>query len=234
MGTLFEALGTQINPGSTPWLAVFFVVGQAGGLSRGGMYSYTVDLALVDLTQGAADLAADLTYGVPFEEGDSWGLIGGVSAGYKVQVALPDTRPATFFSSIFQMDAVEALEGSTVAPNLSPVRNPRIGGQDLFKPVAGVGMDSTLTWDKPQIGSPTSYLVEVYRLESKNGRTTYTSTATLTTPERALTLPPGVLTTGESYAFRIRARLEAASPETPTRPTLPQTIADLITNVVTP
>ena len=96
----------------------------------------------------------------------------GASSGFtqSVSVGRREAAPAT----------------SALAPTLSPVRNLRIrlaSGFELSATVAltGVGTTPLLLWDAPATGTPTSYVVEVFRLGVNGTGSTSAQVATFLT-----------------------------------------------------
>lgn len=100
------------------------------------------------------------------------------------------------------------------APAVTPVRAPQLtpaGGApaSLFADLTGVGATPTLSWTAPATGAPTSYAVELFRLDAAGGATVRTPVATWLTAATSVALPPGLLAAGSTYYARITARAVA-------------------------
>jgi hypothetical protein len=94
------------------------------------------------------------------------------------------------------------LPDGVVRPQLGHVRNPRINGADALVPRSGVGLTPTLSWDPPDLGTPTYYAAMLLS-EGKSWL--------LYTQGTSVTVPPGVLTAGTQYAFSLRSYWRPAS-----------------------
>ena len=62
-----------------------------------------------------------------------------------------------------------------------------------FADQAGVGETPVLSWTPPSVGTPTGYLVEVFRLEAAGAGTTRTPVLRYATAHVTVILPPGLL-----------------------------------------
>jgi hypothetical protein len=100
---------------------------------------------------------------------------------------------------------VSALQqaGSPMAPQVSPVLSPKINGVSFFQNQAGVSLSSlpVISWAAPAFGTVSYYEVEVLALS----RFSISTAAVMLTTETQVTVPPGVLSNGNSYAFVITA-----------------------------
>jgi hypothetical protein len=127
----------------------------------------------------------------------------GASSGFtqSVSVGRREAAPAT----------------SALVPTLSPVRNLRVRLGDGSEPAAsvsltGIGTTPLLLWDPPITGSPTSYVVEVFRLGVNGTASTSTKVATFLTGATQAAVPTGVLTAGSAHYVRVTARAIASDP----------------------
>jgi hypothetical protein len=129
-----------------------------------------------------------------------------------------------------------SLPTATVQPLLSPVRNPKINGADLFTAATINGTAATLTWDPPAIGTPFGYNVAIMSTTTlPNGTVQYLSSTTLGTAKTSMTIPPDLLRSGQTYLFVITSRVDGrANMETsPHRSSLPVANADVISAPIT-
>ncbi len=151
----------------------------------------------------------------------------GASAGFtqSVSVGRREAAPAT----------------SALAPTLSPVRNLRIrlaSGSELSATVALTGFGTTplLLWDVPATGTPTSYVVEVFRLGVNGTLSTSTQVATFLTGSTQVAVPTGVLTAGSPHYARVTARAIASDPwaAAPFRRVVLGAWAETLSGILTP
>ncbi|HTT71008.1 MAG TPA: hypothetical protein VMG32_07260 [Anaeromyxobacteraceae bacterium] len=106
---------------------------------------------------------------------------------------------------------------TSLAPTLTPVESPTLtpaGGTaaSLFSALTGVGLTPTLAWSAPSTGSPSSYAVDLFALAAVGGATVATPVLTYLTSSTSVTLPPGVLASGNTYFARITARTIPGDP----------------------
>ena len=130
-----------------------------------------------------------------------------------------------------------SLPTATVKPLISPVRNPKINGADLFTASTINSTTVTLSWDPPTIGTPYGYSVAILSQTTLPGGLPieYLSSTTLGTAKTSMTLPPNLLTSGKTYFFTITALADGrANMETsPHRSSLPTASANLISAPIT-
>jgi hypothetical protein len=128
-----------------------------------------------------------------------------------------------------------AVDG-TIAPMIAPVRNPKIGGLDLMTPHTGVGLTPTITWDAPEMGRPTCYLVRVREVMTYGIDTDLREVATFRTTEASLVLPPTLLSSGASYILGIQAQAfpDYEGTSTPFQNGLPAAFAAIASAQFTP
>jgi hypothetical protein len=94
---------------------------------------------------------------------------------------------------------------TALAPTLTPVQSPTINGTTAFSTLTGVTTTPVLAWTAPLAGAPSSYQVEVYRLDAVAGASVGTLVATWQTGATSIAFPPGVLVAGTTYFARITA-----------------------------
>lgn len=102
----------------------------------------------------------------------------------------PDGDSTT--GSVFYYDTVAATAAGPITPRLFPISAPTIDGQDATAPLSGVSLTPTIAWN-PAAGA-TGYQVFI------NGGGTFYTTDT------QITIPPGILESGETYPLTIQAR----------------------------
>jgi len=107
----------------------------------------------------------------------------------------------------FEVGSNTALPTSTspIKPLVGVVINPTINGQNFFTDQSGVGLTPTLKWSPPSVGKATFYEVDIFQLSNVGGNTVETGFTTFRTQSGALTIPQGLLSAGQGYAFVIRS-----------------------------
>lgn len=158
----------------------------------------SISLASAFATETAPTPTVDLPNPFP----TSWGK--GVFAYYVVNQQRAPTdggTPTVFNGGVTMTDAPEALAGS-VTPRLTPVRGAQIEGRNFIEDQSGITTTPTLQWMAPTTGTVSSYRVSISRLNTSG------SAAELWrvyTPNIGLTVPPGILVTGQAYVFELEA-----------------------------
>ncbi|WP_242393652.1 hypothetical protein [Anaeromyxobacter oryzisoli] len=117
------------------------------------------------------------------------------------------TTPFTAVASAGRREPMSALPAGTVAPTLSPVQSPLVGGVALssLSTPAAVGSAPVVSWTAPSTGAPTHYTVEVFQLSASGSASVATLVAVVTTGATQVQLPPGLLAAGSTYYARITA-----------------------------
>jgi len=129
-----------------------------------------------------------------------------------------------------------ALPTATVKPLLSSVQNPKINGADLFTAATVNPTAVTLSWDAPAIGTPYGYNVSVLSPTTlPGGGITYQSSTTLSTAKTSMTIPPGVLASGQTYLFIVRSLADGKTnvETSPLRSALPTAGAEIVSAPIT-
>lgn len=119
-----------------------------------------------------------------------------------------------------------------VRPLISAVQNPKINGVNLFNAGTISAAAVTLSWDPPAIGTPFGYSVAVMSPTILADGTTvqYVTSTTLSTAKTAMTVPPDLLRSGQTYLFVITSLVDGkANMETsPHRSSLPTASAQMV------
>lgn len=82
---------------------------------------------------------------------------------------------------------------------------------DLATPRSGVGLSPRITWDAPEVGTPTDYIVRILSVTADALATKLESIATFVTTTPALQVPDPVLSAGGAYVLEISASTTAGS-----------------------
>ncbi len=232
---------TLVNPaavschdsGSLADLAIS-IGGQPGDGSL-GLVGGGADYLLVTIPVDS--FSADLTgipYPLPTTPGETWTPYYSVELGICVPVG-PNEQLVPF-AALATIGPVDQLP-TTIGPGIGVVRKPLIApagtniaaGLDMFQPQDYVGTVPTIAWLPPDIGTPTTYAVQIFDVTSDK----VTSIATIFTHLEAVTVPPGLLEHGGHYAIAIAAS-DAPFPGTPIAPDQTHSASAVVSAPLTP
>lgn len=193
------AIHPRVEP--TPGRAPSLIVSAVPSGQTHGFFSSIPDLLWADLQEGSPE--EPLRYGNPFPA--SWRPVVGVYYPVSVTYSLDGARPTRQSASFSSTDLLHKVVGRPFAPLLSPARDVRIDGAPagLDRPLGS--LTPTLTWAPPAVGVPSGYEVWVRELFVLGTRTVAGLPVQLRTTQTQVTLPPGVLASGRSYFFSVRA-----------------------------
>ncbi|MGA8892725.1 MAG: fibronectin type III domain-containing protein [Anaeromyxobacteraceae bacterium] len=246
----FETYRTLMNvptgTGTTHALSIGASVGPLTGFSPvprnlfPTLFTMSAPLGTTNRTVGAA-----LTYvHVLAQNGTivaAWNEWRGVEFGGTVAyTAVGASTSVSERASMGRRDPLTALQ--PMAPTLSPVRNLTVtptGGTTAvaaYTAVTGTGLQPTLKWDSPTLGTPTSYLVEVYRLGLSGTASTRTRVAAIYTGSTTVPFPPGILTAGARHYVKVTARAIPSDPwaVSPLRQIVAGAWAQTLSGTITP
>jgi hypothetical protein len=119
------------------------------------------------------------------------------------------TAPVRLDVTLGQREPMSPAPTVPIVPLLGPIQLPQVNGAAATAPLTGVGPTPTLAWTAPATGTPTSYSVELYRLDASGPASTAIRVVTLVTTGTSLRLPPGVLASGSTYLAMVTARAVA-------------------------
>ena len=220
----FEALRPAMGlPATGTGPSHSLVIGASvGTLSGGGPVSVGPSPSLFSLsvpvgatTSANLNLGTGLIYARVLDT-TRWNEWRQVSFAGSLSYVAPGT--STGFTQSVSVGRREAAPAtSALTPTLSPVRNLRVrlaSGSEFSAatPLTGIGTTPILLWDVPATGTPTSYVVEVFRLGVNGTVSTSTQVATFLTGSTQVSVPTGVLTAGEPHYLRVTARAIASDP----------------------
>jgi hypothetical protein len=247
IGLLFPAVDTTLTP-----LSGFMVPGPPScrsGLSYVTTYTGSVILSPCGSTSCQAPLLSSDTdfgtiqYGDPFPA--NWqrvfnfcqqALLPLPSMTTVQDLGLGNTETTTYSYNLFNNQST-ALPSAPVTPMLSPVLNPTINGASLFTPATLDTRTLTLSWTKPATGAPYGYRVQIVSMpaSSINGIVTALATRTFYTAQTSITIPPEMITSGQSYLIDITALMDgkANMESSPRRSALPTAAANVVSAPIT-
>jgi hypothetical protein len=102
-----------------------------------------------------------------------------------------------------------ALTADPIVPVLGPPQSPRVNGKDAFSTQTGVGLQPTISWSPPALGTPSSYVVEIvppaiFSCTNMSGQTV--GVYAVIHSGTSFKVPPGLLRPELAYRARITAR----------------------------
>lgn len=124
---------------------------------------------------------------------------------------------------------------SPIAPLIGPVANPQINGSSLFNDQVVSGVSPTLSWQPPTLGTAYIYYIQVQQFSVTNGSPSVQLKAQLYSTNTSMALPPGLLSSGNSYCFVIEAlsRTNLDGGVAPYMETFPEGESDVVSGVIT-
>ena len=232
--SLFDGMRAAVHPDASEGDHAFVLQTLPLAASKGA-YGEGASLIAYGPTTGNADVSlGNVSYGNPFPA--NWDVFGSVWAAFGVDYTVGSAAPYTEVATVF-VDALAAtFAAGSIEPGVSPVRAPKLNAQDAFGTLTGVGTQPTLTWDAPERGTPTSYVIAVSELSDVDGATNSESIGTLTTTQRSVIVPPSWLVAGHTYYASITAYVTPGvdATRTPNRTSIPQSGATALTGKFTP
>jgi hypothetical protein len=208
----FDAISKDINPNVSPNDGQQFLFRSMPG---GAQYGTSVLAPLVfgfDAFQvpGTTDIDLPFTITNPFPA--SW-LFNQVVMNYSVPVAVPGIKGATVDYSVSLVTITNEIASAEhpLRPLVSPPRAPTINGLDLFTDHDGVGVTPTIAWQKPSLGQPTAYIINIERWELQSTYGNLLPVMSLIVPGdvTSIRVPARVLESGEHYLLQIDAMYQA-------------------------
>lgn len=209
------------------------------GSLANGVATATPDLVGYSLGNGLPFLTNNenlgtVFYGNPFPP--TWPLF----TGYIWSVDVPYTAPgASTSTDVFggPFGFGTALPTSTQPLELliGGPTNPTVNGHKFASNLTSVGLTPALAWSAPSTGTASYYQLFVWRLV-KNGTSSEAHLhATVQTSATSLTIPPGLLTTGEAYVFDLWAyTVQGYNVLQPLKVRLPYGAADVMSGMMQP
>ena len=236
-GSAFAQMESGANPSAVPDSSYLYFDVHPGGAGYGWIGN-TPDLIAFDGTDGPirtdVDMG-DIGYGNPYPE--SWEKFIDYIHYVRMDYTASGAQNSMTQYAYFEVQTTDLPTVSNpVTPAIGPVVSPKINNASFFNNTSGVGAMPSLSWNVPALGNATGYEVEVFRLYA-DGTDSFTELAgDLFTKTTSVQVPPGVMTSGKSYYFRISAVYEpGADYETaPFRHGFPRAVAQSLSGIVTP
>ena len=187
-----------------------------------------------------AGIATDVDYGaIQYGEflDSSWRAFLFASYFYDVDVPMPagGVSSAPSVTGIISSRIALSPDSTAMTPAVGPPTEPRIEDRDAFVGQSGVGLQPTISWSPPTLGSATSYQISITRMSEPAEGEVHQLTVTLYSGTR-FRIPPGLLKTGALYSTVITARSAPwdAGDHAPFRTGVPLHTADCVLGMFVP
>jgi len=115
------------------------------------------------------------------------------------------TSSAPIITGTFGLTTNLPSASNPIAPLVGVVQTPSVNGKNFFGNLRSVGASPQLRWSAPAVGTATYYLIAVYQLSNVSGSTQVLGVASLSTQQPSLRIPPGLLSSGQTYVFAVTA-----------------------------
>jgi len=224
----FESAQATANPSATLIGTSVNLVAQPE--SSRGWLGIAPDLIQFDATT-STDLVTTFSYGNPFPS--SYGLIlEGLSRFRRTY----SVGTASGFVSADVSVRVAPSASTTLEPIISPPQDFKIADADALADRSGVGLQPSVSWSAPALGTVTGYMLTILRVYDDGGTLGRTAAGFLMTTGTSAVVPPGILTTGNSYVFRLSAffGMSQDADRQPLVSGLPEANAEVLSGLVTP
>ncbi len=234
-GSAFSQYQTAVSPQAVND-ATYVLLGALPGGSANGLIGYPAYLVTYVNANGPLvnDVDGDISYGNPFPT--SWAPVLQYAQQFAVQYTAPGaSNSITAYPVVFVTTTNLPTIASPLQPLVAPVVLPRINGRDFFQNQTAVGTTPTVSWQSPQ-PAPTGYEITLYRLYASGSDSQIELLAYLWTDSTTATLPPGLMSSGNTYLFRIRSLYGPGMDikTAPYRQTFPWAYADVFSAMMNP
>ena len=203
----FAGASRDIHPTLVgPVAAENFVLRAMPGGTAYGTSPFAPGVLAVDPSffSGTSDLDQPIPIRNPFPA--SW-LFNDFAMEFPVTLPVPGVAGASIQAgATIEVNTNELpTAGHPIVPLVTPPRQPRLAGLDLFADHDRVGFAPTLSWAPPAQGTPTAYLVTIHRWEVQVGQSDLAPVATLIVPGdvTSIRLPARLLEPGERYVLEL-------------------------------
>lgn len=198
-----------------------------------GVYSSTANLAGTQLAkpQGPATMALPMTWSSPY--GASWPEVVLGHHGTRIVWPQGDGTNLVALGGQSDMRRVDASGTTQILARISPPTSLLINGTDGTQDHT-ISPTPALSWQPPSLGTAGHYTVWVNRLWHDGTTARRTTVARVFTKGNEITLPDGVLQSGQKYVFAIRAvDADVEISDTLFRATFPSAFAEALTGLLT-
>jgi hypothetical protein len=146
---------------------------------------------------------------------------------------VPAERAGAFFNSNVP---VPVRAGGTITPVIGPPKSPRINGASAFTAQTGVGLQPTISWSAPALGTATSYIIDVQATTPCGLSGQIAGFSAVIHNGTSFKVPSGILKSGFAYRATITARQAAwdTVDAGPFRKGSPRHVAQCVTTTFVP
>jgi hypothetical protein len=233
--TKFDAMKASIHPEATLFANEGAVKASPGGLDR-VMVGLEPDLMFLVPSDDTKDVdAGAISFRNPFPE--RWGVFARFEHIYRITYDVPGaSRKVTLTGRISVQNTPEVLGQAAIEPLLAPAGMPMVNGKSAFMKQSGITTTPTVSWSAPAVGSPTGAMVTIYQLGQEDGYPFARRIATFYTKESSVSVPPGVMKSGDQYCFQIRLIMDPQVDiaKSPYRASARRSYADVLSAAVSP
>jgi hypothetical protein len=207
IGQYTAAGSAGLGPGSSSGSSTYFTL-RALPANVYGEYASGMTLATSTLQQSANISTTAPISGNFVNPVSTWPrfISGNLSMSYTLQRPA-STQTTTVYGWVTHLDTLESAQSNGLSPAQRAVQSASLNGTGLGQAqLLGVGSTPLFGWSAPPVGVPTSYLVEIYRIDwGSFSFTTHALIARFRLPPSvtSLRLPPGFLQSGSHYYARI-------------------------------
>lgn len=150
---------------------------------------------------GGGDLPVVLEYVDPFPA-SGWSHIHSYAVIFSTPTLLPGTSSGRTPGAVQDMRP-QAVSRAT--PRISPAQRLAFDHVASTAPGRFANLTPSITWAAPAFGTPSGYVVTIYRLTASGMRTTRQASGFFFTRGTAIQVPPGVLRPTSSYLVKVTA-----------------------------
>jgi hypothetical protein len=235
----FSQYRASVNPQAVND-STYVLLGTLPGGSARGLVGYPAYLLTHLNANGPlvndADLG-DIAYGNPFPA--TWAPVLQYAHYFTLQYTAPGaTNPIAAYPLVYVATTTLPTVTDALQPLIGPAALPQINGRDFFLNQTAVGQTPTISWQAPSAGTPTGYGITLYRLSPNGADSKVEVLAYLWTDSNSVTLPPNLMSPGNTYTYLFRLRsfydpgmdLKTA----PYRQSFPYAYADAFSGTVNP
>ncbi len=177
-------------------------LGVHGG-PRADMFTTTLPLWYADMS-ASTPLPSSMSFVSPHPT--DWALLGKVVYVNDVTLSVPGVAGTAWArNELGVVDEANQLFASRVGPRLGPVGQLTLDGVPFTATRTGVGRAPRVGWSAPELGTPTTYYVNIGRLGLSGGQLRVLSTTSISTARTSVLVPPDVLIEGQSYYLQVLA-----------------------------
>jgi hypothetical protein len=110
-----------------------------------------------------------------------------------------------------------------------------VNGHNFASTLKGIGLTPQLAWGPPSVGTASYYQLFVWKLVENGTNSEVHLAATVQTSATSVTLPPGLLISGDAYVFDLWAyTAHAYNTMQPLKAQLPYGATDVMSGVMQP